>query len=178
MSFSHQLIAFHWSLSDSKSPQISRTLLSILGDLNNAVVGMVSTRPLISKSSSPCTNHLVTVPSTSITIDITVSFIFHSFFSSQARSGYLSLLSLSFHFTVCSAGQQESTIRQVLFFSFFFFSLDLLVWSRLCDLGLSQNPRTHSGLCTYHLLVWSNLNFLHSSQWITFPTQSCLVFLH
>ena len=27
----------------------------------------------------------------------------------------------------------------------------------------------------YHLLVWSNLNFLHISQWITFPTQSYLV---
>ena len=30
-------------------------------------------------------------------------------------------------------------------------------------------------LCLYHLSVWSNFNFLHNSQWITFPTQSCLV---
>ena len=37
--------------------------------------------PLISKSSSPCTNPLVTVPSVPITISITVTFIFHSFFS-------------------------------------------------------------------------------------------------
>ena len=36
---------FHWSLSDSKSPQVSRTLLSILAVLNNAVVRLVSTRP-------------------------------------------------------------------------------------------------------------------------------------
>ena len=36
---------FHWSLRDK-----SKTLLSILADLNNAVVWMVSTRPLISKS--------------------------------------------------------------------------------------------------------------------------------
>ena len=36
--------------------------------------------------------------------------------------------------------------------------------------------RTGAGLCIYHLLVWSNLNFLHISQWITWPTQSCLVF--
>ena len=34
-------MVFHWSLSDSKSPQISRTLLSILAVLNNAVVCMV-----------------------------------------------------------------------------------------------------------------------------------------
>ena len=34
--------------------------------------------------------------------------------------------------------------------------------------------RTGTGLSIYHLLVWSNLNFLHISQWITLPTQSCL----
>ena len=38
----------HWSLIDNKSSQISRTLLSILADLNNAVVWMVSTDPVIS----------------------------------------------------------------------------------------------------------------------------------
>ena len=35
--------------------------------------------------------------------------------------------------------------------------------------------RTDAGLCTHHLFVWSKLNFLHISQWITLPTQSCLV---
>ena len=34
--------------------------------------------------------------------------------------------------------------------------------------------RTGAGLCIYHMLVWSNLNFLHIFQWITLPTQSCL----
>ena len=34
--------------------------------------------------------------------------------------------------------------------------------------------RTGARLCIYHLLAWSNLNFLHISQWITLPTQSCL----
>ena len=38
---------FHWSLSDSKSAQVTRTLLGIL-DLNHAVVWMVFTHPLIS----------------------------------------------------------------------------------------------------------------------------------
>ena len=33
-----------WKMSDSKSPQVSRTLLSILIDLNNAVVWIVSIR--------------------------------------------------------------------------------------------------------------------------------------
>ena len=44
-------LADGFSLS-SKYPQVSRTLLSILADLKNAVVWMVSTCPLISKSSS------------------------------------------------------------------------------------------------------------------------------
>ena len=35
----------------------------ILADLSNAVVYIVSIRPLISKSSNPCTNPLVTVQS-------------------------------------------------------------------------------------------------------------------
>ena len=34
--------------------------------------------------------------------------------------------------------------------------------------------RTGAGLCIYHLLAWSNLNFLHISLWITLPTQSYL----
>ena len=34
---------------------------------------------------------------------------------------------------------------------------------------------TDSELSIHYLLVWSNLNFLHNSQWITFPNQSCLV---
>ena len=96
-SFSHEhyRMVFHWSLSDSNSPQISWTLLSILADLNNAVVWTVSTRPVISKSSSPCTNPLVTVPRAPITIGIIVTFVFRSLFSSLARSRYLSLFSHS-----------------------------------------------------------------------------------
>ena len=34
--------------------------------------------------------------------------------------------------------------------------------------------RTGVALCIYYLFVWSNWNFLHISQWITLPTQSCL----
>ena len=65
-------MVFHWRLSDSKSPQVSRTLLSILAVYNNAVVLMVSTRPPTSKSSRPFNNPLVTVPKAPITIGIIV----------------------------------------------------------------------------------------------------------
>ena len=71
LSLQRYLMIFHWSLSESKRSQISRTLLSILADLTNAVVWKVSTRPFISKSSSPCTYPLVIAPSASITIGVT-----------------------------------------------------------------------------------------------------------
>ena len=112
---------------------------------------MVYTRPLISKSSSPCTKPLMTVPSAPITIGITVTFMFHSFFSPLARSRYLSLF---FAFFQWSAGMAKSTFRLVLFFfSFFFFfcwlSLGLVVWSRLGDPFVSQNSR---GVCVFNFL--------------------------
>ena len=72
-------MVFHWILSDSMSSQVSRTLLSILAILNNVVVWMVSTRPLISKSSSPFNNPLVTVWKEPITIGMIVTFMSHSF---------------------------------------------------------------------------------------------------
>ena len=80
-SFSHQrsLIVFRWSLSDSMSPQVSRTLPSILADLNNTVIWMVSICPLISKFSIPFTNPMGIVPSVLITVGITVTFMFPSF---------------------------------------------------------------------------------------------------
>ena len=49
----------YWSLSDSKSSQVSRTLLSILAVLNNAVIWIVSTRLPTSKSSRPFNNPFV-----------------------------------------------------------------------------------------------------------------------
>ena len=72
-------MVFHWSLSDTKSSQVSRTLLSILADLY-AVAWMASACPLIANSSSPFTSRLGMVPSAPITIGMTVNFMFHCFF--------------------------------------------------------------------------------------------------
>ena len=115
-SYHYYLMGFHWSLSDRKSPQFSRTFLSILANLTNAVVWMVAFRPVISKSSSPFINPLVTVSKAPIISCINVTFMFHSFFNSRARSRYLSFFSLSFNFTMWSARRTKSTILQVLFF--------------------------------------------------------------
>ena len=153
-------MVFHRSLSDSKSPQVSSTLFSIMADFNNAVVWTVSTRPVISKSSSPCTNPLVTVPRAPITIGIIVTFMFHSFSNSLARSRYLSLFSHSFNFTLWSTGTPKSTIRQI---PFFYVRRGCLAEIKLSIcISKSQNnlcisfSMTDSELCIYHLFIWSN----------------------
>ena len=108
--------------------------------------------------------------------------MFHSFFNSLARSRYISFFSLSFSIILWLAGTAKSTIFQVLYF-FCWLLLGLVFWPRLGDLCICQShmslcvlfSRTGKELCKYHLFVWSNLNFLHISQWITLPTPSCLV---
>ena len=46
-------MVFHWWLSNSKTPRVSRTLLGILADINKAAIWMFSIRPLISNSPDP-----------------------------------------------------------------------------------------------------------------------------
>ena len=138
---------------------------------------MVSTRPLISKSSSPGTNLLVTVPSAQFTIGIIVTFMFHSFFSSSlARFMYYSLSSLSFSFTLWSAGKANSTIRQVLFsffFSFFFFffffcwlSLCLVVWPKLNDPLYLKIPEKFLHLIFYGFVGVGHKPFVRMAKFI------------
>ena len=154
-------MVFLWNLSDSRSPQISRTLLSILADHNNAVVSMVSTHPVISKSPRPCINPLVSVLRALITIGITVTFMFHRFFQLPSKVLVLFLLFpfVQFHFVV----YQDSKVLFFLFlffiflsffffFFFFFFGwvlLSLVVSLRLGDPFICQNPR---GVCASHFL--------------------------
>ena len=159
----------HWNLSDSKSPQVSVTLLNILANLNNAVVWMVSVCPLIFMSSSPFTNLLGIVPSVPITIGIIVTLMFHSFFSSLARSRYLSLYFLLI--LIFGLLWQQSPL-----FSRFFFWLTITRSSHLAEIRWSvcisksqrnlciSYSRTDSRLCICYLFIWSNLNFLHNSQ--------------
>ena len=140
---------------------------------------MVSTHPLISKSSSPLIYPLVTVLSTPISIGITGIFIFHSFFSSPAKPWYLSLFSLSFNFTPWSARMQFGRLSFFLLTITRFGHLTKIkgsIWipkfQRILCISFS---RMDSRLCMHHLFVQANLNFLHNSHWIAFPTQLCLI---
>ena len=127
-------MVFHRSLSDSKSPQVSRTRLRILAVLRNAVVQIVSTRQLTSKYTRHFNNPLVIVPKAPITFGTIVTFMFHSFFNSLARSRYLSFFSLSFRFILWSAGTAKWSILEILFFFFCWLLWGLVFWPALGDL--------------------------------------------
>ena len=104
-------MVFHRSLSDSKSPQVSRTLLC------NAIVWMVSTRPPTSKSSSPFSNPFATVPKAPITIGIIVTCMFHSFFQFPSKVEVLILLFTFFQFySVVSWDSKVNNFAISLFF--------------------------------------------------------------
>ena len=119
---------FHLSLSDSKSPQVPRTLLSILADLNNAAVWMVSTRTVISKSFSYCMNPLITVTRTPIIIDIIITCMFLSFFQFLSKVGVFIFLFTFFQFY--SVVSRDSKVYNSVSSLFFFFLLPGLVVSR------------------------------------------------
>ena len=124
------LLLFHWSLSD-KCPQVSRTLLSIQADFGSAVVWIFSNRPLISKSFSPFTNPLVTVPRAPITIGITVTSMFHSFFKFPCKFEVLILFAFIQFYSVVSRDSinrnSAGSLFLIFFFSFFFFFFFLII---------------------------------------------------
>ena len=136
-----QLKFFCRCLSDSKSLQISRTLRCIRPDVNNDVIWMVSTHPVISKSSIPSTNPLVSIPNAPMTTGITVTFMFHCCvfqggFSSLARSRYFLSLSLSLSLSlrlllILLCGQPE---RQSLLFGWFSFLLIITRFGCLAEI--------------------------------------------
>ena len=103
--------------------QVSSTLRN-LADLKNAVVCIVFTRPLISKSLSYSTDPLVTVPRAPVTITITVTFTFHSFSTSLAVT-YLSFLFLVIIWLLFDWLLLSLLLLLLLFYSFDFFTPEL-----------------------------------------------------
>ena len=105
------------------------------------------------------------------------------FFNSSAKTKYLSFF---YFLSVLLIGQPRQQSLQLCKFSFLLLLIIMksgllaeIMWS-VCmsksyrSLCVSFS-RTDAGLCIYYLFVWSNLNVLHDSQWITLPTQSCIV---
>ena len=108
--------------------------------------------------------------------------MFHSFFQLLCKVKVFFFLFTIFSIILYGQPSQQSPLFSK--FSFFLWLLSgLVVWLRLGDLFICQNPRElcecHSPGqmlgCIYHFFGRSNLNFLLNSQWITFPTHSYLV---
>ena len=116
-------------LSDSKSPQVSRTRLRTLAVLSNAIIWIVSTRPPTSKFSRPFNNPLVIVPKAPIIIGTIVTFMFHGIF--QFSSKFEVLIVPCTFLQIYSVVRRDSKVNYFansLFF-FFFFGDYYKVWS-------------------------------------------------
>ena len=123
------------------------------------------------------------MPKEQITIGTIVTLMFHFFFFQfSSKVDVLILLFTFFQFySVVSQDRKVDNFANSLFLLIIIRSglLAEIRWS-VC---MSKSQRnlcvsfswTGAELCIYHLLVWLNINFLHISQWITLPTQSCLV---
>ena len=163
-------MVFHWSLRDSMFSLVSRTVLSILVDLNNAVFWMVLRCPLIFKYSmsfkqsfDDCTER------SNYNWYLYYFFVPSYFFISPAKSKQVSLFSISFSFTLWSAGTAKFPIRQVLFFFlfsfFFFFFYYHRVWSpgqdRLRDQFYLKIPNKFERLILSDAFGFMNIPFIH-----------------
>ena len=116
----------HRPFSDSKSSQVSRTLLSILAYINNALF---------------FTNTSEIIPSAPITTGMTVTFVFHNFWVLlQGLDIYLSFCFLFIYSVVCRDGKAHY-LAGSLFCCGCCLSLSLVVKLRFSNAFLSQSPR-------------------------------------
>ena len=125
---------FYWSRSHSKSPQLSKTVLNFLADLNNVLVWMFSS--FMSKYSGPCTKHLLREP---IIIGVPVTFMTHCFFLFSSK--VLVLLVFFAYFKFCRVVNRNGKVN---YFAVSLFCCGLflgqVVWPTLGNPFVSQNP--------------------------------------
>ena len=100
---------------ESKWQQVFRIILSILINLNNALVWRELILPLISISSKLFSRPLATVPSAPTTISIPFTLMFHSVFLVLGHGPSI-CLSCFLLFSLWSVRMAKSTRWQVLFF--------------------------------------------------------------
>ena len=124
------------------------------------------------------------LPKAPIMIGIIVTVMFINFFQFLGKVKVLILLFTFFQFYSVVSRDNFAILLLLLLLLLNIIRSDLLAdirWS-VC---MSKSHRsfcvsfswTDAGLCiyVYHLVEWSNLNFLHISQWITLPSHSCQV---
>ena len=174
-------MVFHKSFCDSKSPQVSWTLLSILTDLNNTVVlngfrvfwfvccgnfssiwgpFRVNQLQVVSPSPSWYTVLLVlwkVLCNIQVFVSLFAFFYFHSVVHLNDKI-HLTASSLLFNKRsgLLIGIKCISKSQGILYFTF---------------------SGIDSDLCMYRFSGWPKLNLLCNSLWIPFPTQSCLLFI-
>ena len=127
-------MVFHSILSDSQSPQVSRTLLSILA-ISTMLFGWFLFAFLFPSPPVPRKNPLLTVPSEPITNGITAPFMFQFFFQFSIKvKVFISLFAFRHFYTVVSrtgkvrySAGSFSIFFFWLFFCFCLLSLGLVV---------------------------------------------------
>ena len=137
----------HWSSSDSKSPQVAKTLLSILADLNHTVIWMLFSSSCFQVFQS---HHQI------LGDCIIITFMFYIFFSSQARSRYLSLFYFLFNFSQWSVVTAISTIRLVLF----------LCWLSLIIIISSSYSKLYSCMQIIYITCEYLRNTITNFEWL------------
>ena len=121
---------------------VMTSLLSILADLNNTVIWMVSIHPLISNSSSPLSKPLETISSAPIKIGSTVSSMFYSVL--VLWQGLSMCHSFDFFYFTPWSTETVKSMRQPVLFFFCLLSQGLVFCQGLGDRFVSQNQRIHS----------------------------------
>ena len=162
---------FHWSLRVSKFSEVSRTFLSILADLNN-LDWMVSIRPLFYNLSSlffqsfshrsKCTNynwyhshpHALQFFFFLVLVFVYLFDLLY-FHSVVFRNGNIHCMANSFFILINTRPGPQFEIG---------WSICILKSQRILCPSFST---TDFSLCIYHLVVWSNFDLLHNSQWIS-----------
>ena len=90
---------------DSKSLQVSRTLLSILADYENDIIRIVSILPLVSRSFGVAPT----------TVVITITFMFHYFFTSLAKGPNICLPFGFLLFLLCGSPGRQNSLNNFFF---------------------------------------------------------------
>ena len=149
------------SFDNNKFLQISSTFLRILAECNNTVFCNSAILVSIPISFSLFGNLDGAVPSAPTITGITFTFLFHSFFSSLAKSWYFYIFSFSISSTLLSYGTAKSIIwHLLLFFSTMVISgrLASITWS-VCIL------KSPTGFCTlhFHILLEANVHTISLS---------------
>ena len=158
---------FYWSLNEIKSLQFFRNLFSIVADLNNFVVCMISIPSLISNSSNLCSKPFGALPNEPTANGISITLMFE-FFGKVQVFFYLFTF-LYFHSVVRRNGKIHKTASSFLVNT----RSSRLAEIRWCVCIVKSQKslcisfsEIDSSLCIYHLVAWSNFNLLYNFKWI------------